>query len=254
MCVPCTYTEHRDHDLVDFKDGIKHHKQAIEDNLARCRHKIDELNSRCESLRTCESRILNAQNEIHTNAAKFVEAIHQSEKELTEELSEFYGYETNEYLKKKEDLETLLEQLKSTCSLTQMVVSGKDIEMLLLKKQLCDKFTEFDKIDVDPVPANLTRKVVFVPGVAELGKLTDPDACDLAVQSSNSTSGILSESVKASSTESEEKDYFVAKESSGEEDEEDEEETDGYGYGVEKKKSKLARWVGCVYRVSWVDM
>ncbi len=229
VCVPCTYTEHRDHELVDFKDGIKHHKKAIEDNLTRCRQKIDDLSSRCDSLRCCETRILNAQNEIHTKAAKFVEAIHQSERDLIEELSEFYGYETNEYLKKKEDLESFLEQLKSTCSLTHMVVSGKEIEMLLLKKQLCEKFNEFDKIDVDPLPTNISRKVLFVPGVAELGKLIDPDVSD-----STSTSGILSESVKASSAESENKDFFEAKESTDEEDEEETEES-AYGYDEQKK-------------------
>ena len=169
MCVPCTYTEHRDHDLVDFKEGISHHKDKIEENLRRCRLKISELRGRCESLRQCETRILYAQNEIHSVALSFVESIRQREKLLIEELEEFYGNETSEYLKKKEDFETFLDQLKSTCSLTEMVVKGKDIEMLLLKKQLCEKFNEFENIQLDPTPANLMKKVVFVPGVADLG-------------------------------------------------------------------------------------
>lgn len=105
-----------------------------------------------------------AQNEIHNVALKFVEAIREKEKALLDELSHFYGDETNEYMKKKDDLDTFLEQLKSTCSLTEMVVKGKDIELLLLKKQLCEKFDEFQEIVLDPLPRNINKKVIFVPG------------------------------------------------------------------------------------------
>lgn len=175
VCVPCTYTEHRDHDLVDFKEGITHHKDKIEENLKRCRFKISELRSRCEQLRQCETRMIYAQNEIHNVALKFVESIREREKNLLDELNEFYGEETNDYLKKKDDLETFLEQLKSTCNLTEMVCKGKDIEMLLLKKQLCEKFDEFQDVQLDPLPRNINKKVIFVPGKVDLGKLIEPE-------------------------------------------------------------------------------
>lgn len=119
--------------------------------------------------------MLFAQNEIHNVATKFVETVREREKELLEELNGYYGDETNEYLKKKDDLETFLEQLKSTCNLTEMVVKGKDIEMLLLKKQLCEKFDEFQIIKLDPTPRNINKKVIFVPGRVDLGKLIEPE-------------------------------------------------------------------------------
>ena len=60
-----------------------------------------------------------------------------------------------------------------------------------MKKQLCEKFSEFDMIEVDKVvPEGLNKKVVFVAGRAELGKLSDPDVSDL--RSSDSTSGVVS--------------------------------------------------------------
>ncbi len=215
VCVACTYTEHRDHDLVDFKEGISHHKDKIEENLRRCRFKISELRNRCDILRQCETRMLYAQNEIHSVALQFIESIRQREKSLIEELDEYYGPECTEYLKKKDDLETFLEQLKSTCNLTEMVVKGKDIEMLLLKKQLCDKFTEFEQIDMDPVPRGLTKKVIFVPGSADLGKLTDPDVED--------NLGVSKVSAKASSSDSDDKPFYNAHE---DEDELDSKDTD----------------------------
>jgi hypothetical protein len=116
-----------------------------------------------------------AQNEIHNVALKFVESIREKEKALLDELGRFYGDETNEYMKKKDDLDSFLEQLKSTCNLTEMVVKGKDIELLLLKKQLCEKFDEFQEIVLDPLPRNINKKVIFVPGTVDLGKLVEPE-------------------------------------------------------------------------------
>lgn len=178
VCVPCTYTEHRDHDLVDFKQGITHHKDKIEENLRKCRQKIAELRNRLDLLRQCETRMLFAQNEIHAVALSFVEAVRQKEASLLQELNAYFGEETTEYLKKKDDLEAFLDQLKSTCNLTEMVVKGKDIEMLLLKKQLCEKFDEFQEIELDPIPKNIMRKVKFITGSVKLGRLADPDALD----------------------------------------------------------------------------
>ncbi|CAF0918137.1 unnamed protein product [Brachionus calyciflorus] len=175
VCVPCTFTDHLDHDLVDFKSGIAHHKDTIEQNLRKCRQKISDIKNRLDQLRQCETRILYTQDEIHSCALSFIEAIRQKEKSLIEELKSSYGEETNEYLGKKDELEAFLDQLKSTCNLTDMVVKGKDIEMLLLKKQLCDKFEEFEEINLDAVPDNLTKKVNFIPGNINLGSLVESE-------------------------------------------------------------------------------
>lgn len=176
VCVPCTYTDHRDHDLIDFKQGINRHKNSIEENLRRCRQKINEIKNRIDLLRQCETRMLFTQNEIHAVALSFIDAIRQREKILIDELNQIYGNETNEYLRKRDELEAFLDQLRSTCNLTDMVVKGKDIEMLLLKKQLCEKFDEFEDIKLDPVPDNILKKVNFIPGSVDLGKLIESES------------------------------------------------------------------------------
>lgn len=175
VCVPCTFTEHRDHDLIDFKQGIMRHKNSIEDSLRRCRQKICDVRQRVDMLRQCETRMLYTQNEIHRVALSFIDAIKAREKCLIEELEQIYGNETNDSLKRRDELESLLDQLKSTCNLTEMVVKGKDIEMLLLKKQLCEKFDEFEEIKLDAMPKNVLKKVNFIPGSFDLGRLTDVD-------------------------------------------------------------------------------
>ena len=175
VCIPCTYTDHRDHDLVDFKDGISHHKETIEDNLRRCRVRIGELRTRLEMLKQCETRILVTQNDIHTAALKSIENLRTQEHELLDNLDKHFGDETINYIKKKEEMEAFLEQLKSTCSLTEVVVKGTDIEMLLLKKQLCEKFTEFQNVQLEPLPKNIFKKVMFVPGSVDMGEIKDPN-------------------------------------------------------------------------------
>lgn len=151
------------------------HKNSIEDNLRRCRQKISDVRQQVDMLRQCETRMLYTQNEIHRVAMSFVEAIKAREKCLLDELEHIYGNDTNDCLKRRDELEALLDQLKSTCNLTEMVVKGKDIEMLLLKKQLCEKFDEFEEIKLEAVPKNVLKKVNFVPGMLDLGRLTDAE-------------------------------------------------------------------------------
>lgn len=151
------------------------HKNSIEDSLRRCRQKICDVRQRVDMLRQCETRMLYTQNEIHRVALSFIDAIKAREKCLIEELEQIYGNETNDSLKRRDELESLLDQLKSTCNLTEMVVKGKDIEMLLLKKQLCEKFDEFEEIKLDAMPKNVLKKVNFIPGSFDLGRLTDAD-------------------------------------------------------------------------------
>jgi hypothetical protein len=64
-----------------------------------------------------------------------------------------------------------------TFHLFSMFVSliGKDIEILLLKKQLCEKFLEFQNVQIDSIPFSLFKKVHFEPGSVNLGKLVFPN-------------------------------------------------------------------------------
>jgi hypothetical protein len=45
--------------------------------------------------------------------------------------------------------------------------------MLLLKKQLCEKFEQFEEIKLDDIPRNISKKINFIQGQVELGRLED---------------------------------------------------------------------------------
>jgi hypothetical protein len=134
ICIACTYVDHRDHELADFRTAAANHKAYIN-----------------ECLDGCKSRI--------------------KEQELVQQILELYGEETNEFIKRREELDEYFEQIKNTCSLTELVIHGKDIELLLVKKQLMDKFRELDAVELDPLPENICMRIDFQPGQLNLGTL-----------------------------------------------------------------------------------
>jgi len=56
-----------------------------------------------------------------------------------------------------------------------MVLSGKDIELLLLKKEVQDKLVALSDIDIKNLPTTVNKNVSFVPGTVDFGFLQDTD-------------------------------------------------------------------------------
>jgi hypothetical protein len=101
-----------------------------------------------------------------------------------------------------------------------MVVKGKDIEMLLLKKQLCEKFEEFQSIELEEVPKNLLKRVTFMAGNVNLGKIVESEA-----NKNNKKSGIAANiSAKYASIDEEFNDLDDIDEENEEEEEEEKSE------------------------------
>jgi len=72
--------------------------------------------------------------------------------------------------------------LRSTCTLTEMVLNGKDIELLLLKKDVQDKLTALGDIDVKALPATVQKQIEFVPGTVDFGRLHDRDRATMKMK------------------------------------------------------------------------
>jgi len=50
-----------------------------------------------------------------------------------------------------------VENLRSTCTLTDVILNGKDIELLLLKKEVQDKLVALGSVDVKQPPATCSK-------------------------------------------------------------------------------------------------
>ncbi|CAF1378139.1 unnamed protein product, partial [Didymodactylos carnosus] len=180
ICIACTYSEHRDHELSDFRSAAINHKQYIQVCLDQCKSKMNDLEDYLQIIKRCDSNMATIEAAIHTLATTFEKSLRVKEQELVAQVFSLYGDETHEFIKRREELDEYFEQIKNTCSLTELVVNGKDIELLLVKKQLAEKFRELETVELESLPENIHMRIKFCPGKLELGKLmmcsmTPPD-------------------------------------------------------------------------------
>ncbi|KAL8565908.1 hypothetical protein ACOMHN_000485 [Nucella lapillus] len=176
ICVLCTFNEHKDHEITQFSEAVSKYKDDIQNLLSACKNKIDVYDKQLEVLAKCESIIKNAEQRIHDVAIQFIADIRSREKQLVDEVHTLYGTEVMEYVNRKGEMQTNLDSLKSTCSLTELVLKGKDIELLLLKKQVQDKLSGLAQVTLTDLPPSVHKQVTFEPGSMELGLLQDMDA------------------------------------------------------------------------------
>jgi len=155
------------------------------DCLEGCKTRMNDLEAYLNVIRQCDANIAQIEASIHALATTFEKSLRIKEQELVQQISKLYGDETDEFIKRRDELDEFYEQIKNTCSLTELVIHGKDIELLLVKKQLLDKFHELESVELDPLPNNLNMHIKFQPGELNLGRLricemtpTDDDECE----------------------------------------------------------------------------
>lgn len=54
-----------------------------------------------------------------------------------------------------------MDSLRSTCSLTSVILKGKDIELLLLKKDVQEKLTSLNDIEIKDLPPTITKVYIY---------------------------------------------------------------------------------------------
>ena len=100
-----------------------------------------------------------AEQKIHDTAIQFIADIRNREKYLIEELKNLYGKDLMDYIDNKKDLSTTVDGLRSTCNLTEVILKGKDIELLLLKKDVQKKLSSLNDIDIKTLPNTISKQV-----------------------------------------------------------------------------------------------
>ncbi|UJR34103.1 hypothetical protein I4U23_021512 [Adineta vaga] len=231
ICIACTYVDHRDHDLADFRTAAAHHKSYINECLDGCKVRMNELEVYLNVIRRCDANIAQIEASIHALASTFEKSLRIKEQELVQQISELYGEETNEFIKRREELDEYFEQIKNTCSLTELVIHGKDIELLLVKKQLVEKFRELDAVELDPLPENICMRLDFQPGQLHLGTLK---ICEMTPVDDDEREGEIEEDDEEEVEGEEEEE-----EENQEEREEEEEEGDTKEHEEEEQKKEI---------------
>ena len=175
ICVLCTFNEHKDHEISQFGDAVVKYKENIQKMLIGCKDKIDKFDDQIVVLDACEDVIQTAEQSIQDAAIKFISDVRAKEKLLLEELKNVFGHDTMDYIEKKNDLSVAVDSLRSTCNLTEIILKGKDMELLLLKKEVQDKLTSLGSVEIKNLPATISKKVSFLMGNIDFGYLEDAD-------------------------------------------------------------------------------
>ncbi len=175
ICVLCTFNEHKDHEITQFGEAVAKYKDNIQAMLDSCKEKINKYDTQIDSLNAVEEIIKEAEQNVHDCAIKFISDIRTREKNLIEELRNLYGKELMDYIDNKKDMATTVDGLRSTCNLTEVILKGKDIELLLLKKDVQKKLSSLGDINIKNLPKTINKKVTFMAGSLDLGVMHDSD-------------------------------------------------------------------------------
>ncbi|KAL8560055.1 hypothetical protein ACOMHN_041524 [Nucella lapillus] len=175
ICVLCTFNEHKDHEITQFSQAVPKYKEDIQGLLTAGKIKMDVYDKQLDVLTKCQTFIKNAEERIHEVAIQFIADIRSREKQLVDDLHALYGKEVMDYVQRKDEMQANLDSLKSTCNLTELVLKGKDIELLLLKKQVQEKLSGLARTTLKDLPQSVHKHVAFVPGSVDLGELYDKE-------------------------------------------------------------------------------
>jgi hypothetical protein len=175
ICVLCTFNEHKDHEITQFSEAVVKYKETIQTLLGNCKSKISAYDTQLIALSKCDTVIKAAEQSIRDSAIQFISDIRAKEKQLTDDLHGIYGSEVMDYVAKRSDMQINVDSLKSTCNLTELVLKGKDIELLLLKKQVQVKLSSLSDIEMRDLPSTVHKQITFIPGTMTFGELQESD-------------------------------------------------------------------------------
>jgi len=176
VCIVCTFKEHRQHKVTQFSQAVANYKHIMQNLVTQCQTKITSFDEHIASLSKCEKVIAEVRMKIRQTAHAFLDEIHVRERLILEELDDVYGKECIENLSQKSDLSNNVESLRSTCKLAETILHGKDIELLLLRKDVQEKLSLLNQIDLKSLPPTINKTVEFVSGSIEFGSLSEQNA------------------------------------------------------------------------------
>lgn len=175
ICILCTFNDHKDHDVSQFSDAVQKYKGNIENLLKSCKTKLEKFDQQLETVGKCESIIRAAEQKIKDITIDMIAEIRSREKTLIAEVHNLYGPDTMELIGKKNELQANHDALKSTVQLTDLVVQGKDMELLLLKKEVQQKLETLSNSMIQELPKTASKVITYVPGMIDMGYIHDSD-------------------------------------------------------------------------------
>lgn len=159
--------------VTQFSEAVTGYKATMETMVDHCLDKMDQFDRHITSLSRCEEILMTVRQKIKDTAASFVQEIERREHQLLTELDNMYGSDCIEYIDRKQDISSQVENIRSTCKLAKTILGGKDIELLLMRKDVQEKLASLDTVELKQLPKTVSKIVEFVTGEVNFGYLMD---------------------------------------------------------------------------------
>lgn len=170
VCVLCTFQDHASHDVSNFKDGVEKYRRRLEQVLSVCQDRLEELRQQLSAIHECSSKLHDTEDHIRTHAKDAVARIRTEERDLVQKLHDLYGDDTVMFLGTQTQIKDTYDHLLKNCKLAQSL-KEKEIEFLLIRKELEQKLQDLMDHDIKPTPKNISKKFDFIEGKSSLGKI-----------------------------------------------------------------------------------
>ena len=161
--------------VTQFSEAVTGYKATMETMVDHCLDKMVQFDRHITSLARCEEILMTVRQKIKDTAASFVQEVERREHQLLTELDNMYGSDCIEYIDRKQDLSNQVENIRSTCKLAKTILGGKDIELLLMRKDVQDQLGSLDTVELKKLPKTVSKIVEFVTGEVNFGYLMDHD-------------------------------------------------------------------------------
>ncbi|XP_067932751.1 serine-rich adhesin for platelets-like [Watersipora subatra] len=140
VCVYCTHTSHRGHDIMSVGDGMQVCQQQMDTTIDTCNRRVDSLTSQLHSIQGWELCYNETKELIQTTAAAFQMQV-ENQKQLTlAKLDELYGTEVLDMINKKDQLTESLQGLTEACKFDQVTPDETvSLEAILIQNEIQNK-------------------------------------------------------------------------------------------------------------------
>ncbi|CAL1532662.1 unnamed protein product [Lymnaea stagnalis] len=172
ICVVCAFQEHKDHEVCSFSDGSVKYRSSLEGLLGKCKERLGHVSSRLHMIDKYETAVKDVRETIRDLAISYIAQVRAKEKELMKHIDTLYGGEIKTFIDQKPQLQENLDELQSTCNLTDIMLKDKGVELLLIKKEIESKMVQLLEPTLSDMPSDPKYDVRFVPGDVALGRLS----------------------------------------------------------------------------------
>lgn len=157
VCGGCTEFEHYGHQTVRLTDAVQEQKEVLHQLLDKAYAQMPVLKEAIELVADMEavlaSRSAEAEDQINTCFDMLRNTLEQRRQTLLTELDETYSRKQQILRQQREMLDACLANVNTSCDFTEKALShGSDAEVLIVKKQMAERLTEFSAVQVQRMP------------------------------------------------------------------------------------------------------